>query len=36
MLLGDLTADGQGSGQAARAVVYGDSAYARVPQLMGM
>jgi Transposase DDE domain/Transposase domain (DUF772) len=26
-LLGDLTADGQGSGQAARAVVYGDSAY---------
>jgi len=26
-LLGDLTADGQGSGQAAWAVVYGDSAY---------
>jgi hypothetical protein len=26
-LLGDLTADGQGGGQAARAVVYGDSAY---------
>jgi hypothetical protein len=26
-LLGDLTADGQGGGQAAQAVVYGDSAY---------
>jgi hypothetical protein len=26
-LLGDLTADGQGGGEAARAVVYGDSAY---------
>ena len=28
-LLGDLTADGQGSGQAARVVVYGDSAWHR-------
>jgi hypothetical protein len=32
-LLGDLTTDGQSSGQAARAVVYGDSAYGTGPHL---